>query len=304
VLFPGGALVLVVAASLLIAPCFIPERVAAATARLGGASHEWLSAAAVCLFAAVTMMGAAWRAAFGGSSGPVTTLDATARHAIGSMVSSLGPAGVGAAARIALFSRTLTGPDRLIRSGGVAAVVAVARFSALGAIALTVLGVGGFLDPVVVFTVAVAVVGAVVIVATHPRSRSARERIGRHAITPAPNSIHKVLGWTATSAMARIGACACVAAGLGIHHPLRVGLVTIISFSLVAVLPLVPGNVLGSGAAAIALHSSGLDSSTALSAGIAYQIFETSVNVAAGAVGALALSGCRYRRGRLHKSMR
>jgi uncharacterized membrane protein YbhN (UPF0104 family) len=303
VLFPC-ALVLVVATSLLIAPGIIPERVAAAMARLGGASREWLSAAAICLLAGVTTMGAAWRAAFGGSNGPVTTLDATARHAIGSMVSAVGPAGAGAAARIALFSRTLTGPDRLIRSGGAAAVVAVARFFALGAIALTVLGVGGFLDPVVTFTIAVAGVGAAVVVASRPRSRSARHLLARHAVTHAPNSIHKVLGWTATSVAARIAACACVAAGLGIDHPLRVGLVTIVSFSLAAVLPLVPGNVLGSGAAAIALHSSGLDASTALSAGIAYQVFEGSVNVAVGTVGALALSGCRYQRGRLRISTR
>jgi len=295
VFFPC-ALVLVVATSLLIAPGIIPERVAAAMARLGGAGGEWLSAATVCLFASVTTMGAAWRAAFGGSSGPLTRLDATARYAIGSMVSAVGPAGAGAAARIALFSRTLTGPDRLLRSGGAAAVVAVARFFALGAIALTALAVGGFLDPVVTFTIAVAGVGAAVVVANRPRSRSARELIARHAITHAPNSIPAVVGWTATSVTARIAACTCVAAGLGIHHPLRVGVVTIVSFSLAAVLPLVPGNVLGSGAAAIALHSSGLDASTALSAGIAFQVFEASLNVAGGAVGALALSGCRYRR--------
>jgi hypothetical protein len=250
------------------------------------------------------MMGAAWRAAFGGSTGAVTTLDATARHAIGSMVSAVGPAGAGAAARIALFSRTLTGPDRLIRSGRAAAVVAVARFLALGAIALTVVGVRGFLDPVVTFTIAVASLGAAMVVASRPRCRSAGGLSARLSITHAQNSIHEVLGWTATSVTARIAACACVAAGLGIDHPLRVGLLTIFSFSLAAVLPLVPGNVLGSGAAAIALHSGGLDASTALSAGIAYQVFEASVNVAAGTAGALALAICRYQRGRVHKSMR
>ena len=61
---------------------------------------------------------------------------------------------------------------------------------------------------------------------------------------------------------------------------------------LAAVLPITPGNVgLASAAVALALGSQGVDSKTALSAGIAFGAVELLTGVVIGAAGALGLAG-------------
>jgi hypothetical protein len=89
----------------------------------------------------------------------------------------------------------------------------------------------------------------------------------------------------------RVAAATCVAVALGVPAPFEIALVAIPAFALAGILPLTPGNVgVGSGAVALALHAGGVDATTALSFGIAFQALETAVNVTAGGAGALALA--------------
>ena len=78
----------------------------------------------------------------------------------------------------------------------------------------------------------------------------------------------------------------------GSTNPLRAALVLVPAVELAAVLPITPGNVgLASAAVALALGSQGVDSKTALSAGIAFGAVELLTGMAIGAAGALALAG-------------
>ena len=93
-------------------------------------------------------------------------------------------------------------------------------------------------------------------------------------------------------AAAKVAAATVVVGAFGIDHPLRAALVLVPAVELAAVLPITPGNVgLASAAVALALGSQGVDSKTALSAGIAFGAVELLTGVVIGAAGALGLAG-------------
>jgi len=87
-------------------------------------------------------------------------------------------------------------------------------------------------------------------------------------------------------------AATAVVSALGIDNPLRAALVLVPAVELAAILPLTPGNVgIASAAVALALGSQGVESKTALSAGIAFGAVELLTGMVVGAAGALALAG-------------
>ena len=92
--------------------------------------------------------------------------------------------------------------------------------------------------------------------------------------------------------LAKVAAAAAVGLAFGIDNPLKAALIIVPAVELAAILPLTPGNVgLASAAVALALGSQGVDSQTALSAGIAFGGVELLTGMAIGAAGALALAG-------------
>jgi uncharacterized membrane protein YbhN (UPF0104 family) len=112
------------------------------------------------------------------------------------------------------------------------------------------------------------------------------------SLLDSPRDLAIVGGWALAGAASKVAAATAVAAALGIDNPLRAALVIVPAVELAAILPITPGNVgMASAAVALSLGSLGVDSKTALSAGIAFGGVELLTGMAVGAAGALALAG-------------
>ncbi len=112
------------------------------------------------------------------------------------------------------------------------------------------------------------------------------------SLLSSPRDLAIVAGWALAGAAAKIAATTAVVAALGIDNPLRAALVIVPAVELAAILPLTPGNVgIASAAVAFALGSQGVESKSALSAGIAFGAVELLTGMVIGAAGALALAG-------------
>ena len=292
--FVWGTLALTATAAIVLAPDLLGDRLGAALGEIAAASPGWLWLAGASFVAGLAAMGAAWCAALRSLGATTTTGDSAARYATGSLVNAVAPAGVGGAVRIALFSRALSGEDRLWTAGGVSAVVAVGRLLALALLVLIAGLVGAFpLWPVLVLGAVVGVAVGIAMLARgwRPSAHAAHVLDVFRALAACPRRAVEVAGWTTVAMASRVVAAACVAEALGAPAPLEVALIAIPAFALAGILPLTPGNVgVGSGAVAIALHAGGMSGTTALSVGIAFQALETAVNMAAGGAGALALA--------------
>jgi len=173
--------------------------------------------------------------------------------------------------------------------------VGVTRIVWLGVL-VAIGSAGGVLPLWPLFAIA-AIVGTAVAVGYASRRASLPRRLQNllaafRALAASPRDLAIVLGWTFAGAAAKVGAAAVVVGAFGIDHPLRAALVLVPAVELAAVLPITPGNVgLASAAVALALGSQGVDSKTALSAGIAFGAVELLTGMAIGAAGALGLAG-------------
>jgi uncharacterized membrane protein YbhN (UPF0104 family) len=269
------------------------DRVSAAVAGLGAAdpARLWIAGLA---FVGTSICGAlAWRAALRASGSPLPVVDASARYAVGCGVNAIAPAHVGSALRVALFGRVTNGGCWTV--GGAAAAVGVTRIVWLGA--LIAVGSAGGVLPRWPLLVIGAIVGGAAVAAVVSRRFSLPVRLQQilvafRSLATSPRDLAIVAGWALAGAAAKVVAATAVVAALGIDNPLRAALVLVPAVELAAVLPLTPGNVgLASAAVALALGSQGVDSRTALSAGIAFGAVELLTGMVVGAAGALALAG-------------
>ena len=95
-----------------------------------------------------------------------------------------------------------------------------------------------------------------------------------------PLAAVEMVGWVAACTAATILASACVAAALGVTHPLAAALVIVPAIELAKLLPITPGNVgLTSAAVAFALHAHGVPLEAAVAAGITLHAVETVVGL-------------------------
>src|SRR2546423_9766220 len=94
---------------------------------LGGVQPGWACAAGLCFALAFLSSAAAWDVALRVCGGEASFLQVAARCAVGSGVNSIAPAHLGGALRLGLLSRTLPGSDRVLRTGGVSALLSAAR---------------------------------------------------------------------------------------------------------------------------------------------------------------------------------
>lgn len=283
--------------SLLAVLCFSPsllgDRVSAAVAGLGAADpgRLWIAGLA---FAGTSVCGAlAWRAALRASGSPLPVTDATARYAVGCGLNAVAPAHVGSAVRVALFGRVTNGGCWTV--SGAAAAVGVTRVVWLGAL-IGIGSAGGVLPrwPLLVVGAIVAAAAAAGVWSRHVSlpSRVDQLLVAFRSLAASPRDLAIVAGWALAGAAAKVAAATAVVAALGIDNPLRAALVLVPAVELAAILPLTPGNVgFASAAVALALGSQGVDSKTALSAGIAFGAVELLTGIVVGAAGALALAG-------------
>lgn len=288
-----AAISLAVLAALCLSPSLLGDRVSESVAGLGAADPSllWLAGLA---FVGTSLCGAlAWRAALRASGSPLTVFDTSARYAIGCGANAIAPAHVGSALRIALFGRVTEGGCWTV--GGAAAAVGVTRIVWLGVL-IAIGSAGGVLPLWPLFAIA-TIVGGAVGLAFASRHFSLPRRLDHllaafRALADSPRDLAIVAGWAFFGAAAKVAAAAAVVGAFGIDHPVRAALVLVPAVELAAVLPITPGNVgLASAAVAMALGSQGVDSKTALSAGIAFGAVELLTGMAIGAAGALALAG-------------
>jgi len=288
-----AAISLAVLAALCVSPSLLGDRVSEAVSGLDAASPGLLWLAGIA-FAGTSLCAAlAWRAALRASGSPLPFLDATSRYAVGCGVNAIAPAHVGSALRVALLGRVTTGGCWTV--SGVAAAVGVTRTVWLGAL-IAIGCAGGVLPlwPLVAIGLIVATALAVGIASRHVSLPRRLENLlaAFRCLATSPRDLGIVAGWALLGAAAKVAAATAVVAAMGIDNPLRAALVLVPAVELAAVLPITPGNVgLASAAVALALGSQGVDSKTALSAGIAFGAVELLTGMVIGAAGALALAG-------------
>jgi uncharacterized membrane protein YbhN (UPF0104 family) len=142
-----------------------------------------------------------------------------------------------------------------------------------------------------------AIVGSAAVATTVSRRYSLPIRLEQtlvafRSLVASPRELAIVAAWALAGAAAKVVAATAVVAALGIDNPLRAALVLVPAVELAAIMPLTPGNVgMASAAVALALGSQGVESKTALSAGIAFGAVELLTGMIVGAAGALALAG-------------
>jgi uncharacterized membrane protein YbhN (UPF0104 family) len=290
-----GGLVLALLGVVAFTPQLLGDRIREALGELVGADPRWLWLGAACFVGALVCSGHAWRAALCPCGGErISVADSTARYATGSLVNALAPAGAGGAVRIALFSRRIPGRDRIWVATGVAGAIGLARGPVLAVLVLAGAATGALpFWPVFVLAAALPVGALAVLVARRwtPHARVAHVLDAFRALGDRPRAAGAVIGWIGLGTAARLAGAIAVCAALGVHDPARAALVMIPALLLAGIVPITPGNAgVGSAAAAGALALTGVDFSTALSAGIAFQALETAVNVLAGGAGVAYLA--------------
>lgn len=276
-------------------PQLLGDEVGDALAGLAEASPRWLWTAALAFLALIVSTACAWRAGLRACGGnPIGVGDASARYACGSLVNALAPGGCGGPVRIALYSRTLDCRERLWTAAGVATAIGIARAPALALLVLAAAATTGFpLWPVLLLLAAVAAAG---VVAFFARGWTPRGRVGHvldvfRALGRSPGIAGSLVGWVSLATAARVAAAAAIATALGIQSPLAAAVVMVPALAFSGLVPLTPGNFgIGSGAIAVALHILGVDGSTAIATGLAFQTVETSVSIVAGSAALLSFT--------------
>ena len=287
-----AALVLVVAL-----PGLLGSDVTRALHQLAAARPIFLWLAALAFVGSLAGSALAWRSAIGAVGGRSSALDSSARYGVGSLVNSVSPARLGDAVRVALFSRTLPGGDRVLRTGGVFAAIGAARALVLAAMLVVGFSFGALpLWPVAVLA---GLGGVAIAIAFVTRKRTPHSHVAHlldafRALGREPRRGARIVAWILLATACRLGAAAAIAAALGVNSPVLAALLIVPTLDLAGQMPLTPGNVgVTSGAVAMALQAHGVGLTQALGAGIALHAVETAAGLVFGLAGALLLANFR-----------
>lgn len=268
---------------------------------MAAADPRWLLLAFGGFVGSLVATAQAWRTAMASCGGRIGPGDACARYGVGSLVNSFLPGRLGEAVRVGLFSRVLPGRQagRTLTTVGVLAAVTVAD-------ALTQTGAVGAATAVVpvprwALAAGLGVLVAVAVIASVAARRARSGRVARlfdvfAKLAQAPARALLLFAWLAAATIARVAAAIAIAASLGVAHPLQAG-VTMCALVIVATaVPLTPGNLgVTSAAAALALHLQGVSIPSAIAAGLAFHAVELLAGVIFGAAGAFTLLPFRPR---------
>jgi uncharacterized membrane protein YbhN (UPF0104 family) len=272
-------------------PQVLGHRVADALSSVQAADRNWLAVAMLGFGAGFVACVCAWRTTLAASGHRVSLGRGTACLGVGALVNTFTPAKLGDVVKIALFSRSIEGQDRMWTAGGVYAAVEAARCLSIAAFVVIASLTGALpLWPVFALCAGVAVLGVVAFSSDRWRRyrRLAQVFAGFTALVRAPRFAAKLLGWSLATSLARLGGVAALVAALGLPHPFLAALVICAALDLAGAFPLTPGNLgVASGAVAVALRSRGIGMTDALGVGITIQALETLVALVAGAAGAL-----------------
>jgi uncharacterized membrane protein YbhN (UPF0104 family) len=262
---------------------------------LASASPSQLWLAGLAFLGVIVATGSAWRAGIRACGGTIGPVDATARYAVGSLVNAVAPAGIGGPVRIALFSRVLaTRGERVWTAAGIATTIGLGRTPALAALVIAAAAIAGFpLWPLLVLSAAMATaIGVALYARRHaPHKRVAHVLDAFRALGRSPRTAVSLVGWVSCATGLRLLAAATLAAAFDVSSPLEAAVVMLPALAVSGAVPITPGNLgVGSGAMAVALLMVGVDASTGIALGIAFQAVETCIGILAGALGVLVLA--------------
>jgi uncharacterized membrane protein YbhN (UPF0104 family) len=268
---------------------------AGTAATLSHVHSIWLLLAGFSFAAGVVCSACAWRCALHMCGGRIGRLDAGARYGFGSLVNSLLPGHLGGAARIALFSRVLTGSKRLWVAGGIPAAIGAFRATLLAS--LVVAGVAAGVLPAWMWIAVGGAAWAVVALCIWARQSKGGESRLSHVVevfrglSRSPRAAAYLLGWLACAIAAELVAVAAVVESLGVREPVAEALVIVPALSLMSFASLLPAGIgVTSGAVALVLHQRGVGVTTALAAGIAVNAVETAIGLIVGIASAFLLA--------------
>jgi uncharacterized membrane protein YbhN (UPF0104 family) len=195
--------------------------------------------------------------------------------------------------KLALCARAVDSESRLRTVGGGYAALTAARSLALvGLVVIASLAKALPIWPAFGLLGIVAGLAALVRFSARVRAhgRVAQLLEGLAELGREPKRLAAVVGWTFAMAASQLAATVCVAAALGLPHPVSAALVILPALELASAFPLTPGSIgIGSGAVAVALSSRGIGMADALGVGFAMQGLQTLVSITAGTLGSLYL---------------
>jgi uncharacterized membrane protein YbhN (UPF0104 family) len=111
------------------------------------------------------------------------------------------------------------------------------------------------------------------------------------ALGRSPRNTACLLGWLACSLAAQIGAVTAVVESLGVSGPLAAAIVIVPVLTVASCVAILPAGLgVTTGAVTVILHQRGVDTTTALAAGIALNAVETTVGFTAGVASAFLLA--------------
>jgi len=276
------------------APGLLGEEVLAALGELREADPAALWLGALSFVGVLLVLGRAWRVGVRVCGGTIGAVDAVARYSAGAAAVAILPAGLGGLFRIGLYSRALPEGNRLWTSVGIAGAIDCAR--ALGLVLLVVAASSAGALPLWPALLFGGVVAGGMVLAFAVRNRTPHARLAHlldaaRELARAPRAAVELVGWVLAATAARVAAAVCVATAVGVERPLVAGLVIVAAISVAGFIQFTPGNVgVASGAIAVALHLQGVDTTAALSAGIAFHALESAVSMLVGGAGLLYLA--------------
>jgi Lysylphosphatidylglycerol synthase TM region len=291
----AAALSLLTIASLVAVPGLLGQPFTRALSTLSGAQPLWLWAAGGSFALALVCSGCAWRSGLHLCGGRIGRVEAGARYGFGSLVNSVLPGHAGEAVRVALFSRGLTGSERLWVASGIPAAIGAARALLLAVLVLAAAG-SGVLPAWTALVLAGAGSAAVVICAWAGRRTPGTHRLARvldvfRAVGRSPSAAVPLVGWVVCAVGARVFAVASVSAALGVRAPIGAALVIVPALAVAAFASLTPAGIrVTSGAVALVLHARGTGVTTALATGIAMNAVETAAGLTLGIASGLLLA--------------
>jgi len=292
--FVFGALSLAALAAVATTPQLLGRQMREGIGGLADARAIWLWLAATAFAGGLVSLSFAWRSALGSCGGEISRVDAASRYGAGSLAGALLPAKVNSAVRIVLFSRTIRSEGRLWTSGGIASAIGAAHAFWL-AVLLAYAGASGVLPlwPLAALALAVAAAAGVAVVA---RGRQPRHKVS-HALDAfrvlgrSPRAAATLLGWTGLALLARVAGITAITMALGVERPFAAALLVVPAVELAGLLPLTPGNIgVTAAAAAFALRAHGAPEEIALAAGVAFNAVEAATSIAFGAAAVVQLA--------------
>jgi uncharacterized membrane protein YbhN (UPF0104 family) len=283
----AAGLSLLAIVTLVAVPGLLGRSLTGAVSTLSGAQPVWLWTGGGSFALALVCSACAWRSALCLCGGRISRVDAGARYGVGSLVNALLPAHVGEAVRVALFSRTLAGSERLCVASGIPAAIGAARALLLAVLVLAAAG-SGVLPAWTALVLAGVGCTALVGCALAGRRKPGTHRFAHvfdvfHAVGRSPSAALPIVGWLICSVGARVLAVAAVAAALGVRAPIAAALIIVPALAVTAFASLTPAGIgVTSGTVALVLHTRGAPAATALAAGIALNAVETAAGLTLG----------------------